>query len=797
MASLLPRYTNKLLSDFIVSDVSKEYTIKSLFEIPLSIFPSEKELLNLFCKEEDYHLFFNNMIPYLTMVDHPLNVKFLTKLLFPLSMPERDKIWTIFIHNEYEYNHNNFIEDIIQFCWFGDKDKLDDDQVNLHAMILVWFLTSSNRYLRDRSTKALISLLSERLYLIKPLIEEFKNINDIYILERLLAIAYGCSTRSDDNENLHELAQYIYDKYFSNNQPPPHLLLRDYARGVIELALFRKIDLDIEVNNIRPPYNSLDPLLEEIDEEVIQKEAKDHSQIHTSVMDWDFAWYIIGTNSNSFDWIDLPVDVTLKDHIKKQKQLFFKDFTPEKREKFKEWRNAYEGNGYNFLDSLWKALDEGENIVDDQQDDFEESLKNILDEKRIMLIDSLNSKERTIFENDIELIYKNEYFYKGRFKLDLKKIQKWILAKVVDLGWEKRLFENFDRNVSDPSRKCDKPERIGKKYQWIAYYEIIARIADNYSFYTSFENESERYKNPGQIYIRDIDPTCILFESKNIGSFEDCSDYWYCVPYPSIHDNHEASSSWIERDQDLPDIKKLILTNKDGKDYYCLDALYDWASDQYVKPDNNYLRTKRLFYMIRSYIVKKKDKNKIIEWSNERDFTGRWMPECVDLYMTHMFLREYIWSEAYKIMFLEDWVNQGRKEVPVDVSVTANRYVVEGSGYDCSIDSGFSFYVPSKLIFEGLNLDLKKLDGNYYDNEDNLIAFDPSISEEGPDSLLIDKDKLLEFLEKNDYDIFWTVVAEKGIESKRIDYSGSYYLDNGILCGNFEVKNIMMYLINN
>jgi hypothetical protein len=39
-------------------------------------------------------------------------------------------------------------------------------------------------------------------------------------------------------------------------------------------------------------------------------------------------------------------------------------------------------------------------------------------------------------------------------------------------------------------RSAHKCERIGKKYQWIAFNKVLAKIADNFSFYRGWTNES-------------------------------------------------------------------------------------------------------------------------------------------------------------------------------------------------------------------------------------------------------------------------------------------------------------------
>ncbi|MEO3920396.1 hypothetical protein, partial [Raoultella ornithinolytica] len=58
-------------------------------------------------------------------------------------------------------------------------------------------------------------------------------------------------------------------------------------------------------------------------------------------------------------------------------------------------------------------------------------------------------------------------------------------------------------------------ERIGKKYQWIAYYEYMARLADNFTRFEGYGDERKEnpYQGPWEPYVRDIDPTILLKET--------------------------------------------------------------------------------------------------------------------------------------------------------------------------------------------------------------------------------------------------------------------------------------------
>ena len=79
------------------------------------------------------------------------------------------------------------------------------------------------------------------------------------------------------------------------------------------------------------------------------------------------------------------------------------------------------------------------------------------------------------------------------------------------LGFSEELFGWYDREHYDTNRvNTTKTERIGKKYQWIALYNILARISDNNKMIYSWNKESGetlQFEGPWESFVRDFDPT--------------------------------------------------------------------------------------------------------------------------------------------------------------------------------------------------------------------------------------------------------------------------------------------------
>ena len=64
----------------------------------------------------------------------------------------------------------------------------------------------------------------------------FENVDDMYVYERLFAVAYGVALRTSSGDDLKKLGRYVYDTIFKHNNPPKDILLRDHARNIIEYA---------------------------------------------------------------------------------------------------------------------------------------------------------------------------------------------------------------------------------------------------------------------------------------------------------------------------------------------------------------------------------------------------------------------------------------------------------------------------------------------------------------------------------------------------------------------------------
>ncbi len=614
---------------------------------------------------------------------HPLNALFLHEYLAPFSMRDRDVFFIGILNSIYINEEVNSIKRLIDWAWsYEDKSYISDVSLLLTAITLSWFLTTSNRRLRDYSTKALVSILQGRIFILLELLKKFEDIDELYIYERLFAVAYGVVVRMEDNRGLKELGEYIYKTIFDTDEVILHILLRDYAKNTIDYIRYVGIDLDIEIQKIEPPYESYFPKIEELptNNEIDKYEDNYGNQadiIYSMITEYgtegmggygDFGRYVFGSSLNDFE-------------CKKDEQL----------------------------------------------------LSNYVTKK--------------IFE---------EYGYDGKF-----------------FDKSEKLISHYSRRNYD--RYSHKIERIGKKYQWIAMYNTLASVTDNFKMYDSStwgEDKKElQYQGSFEPYVRDIDPT-VLLKSTQVVRYDNTEQNFYWNPKLEFQWKME-NRAWIEETDDLPSPKNNIeFIDENNQSWITLTSFPEWKEPLKKGYDRSKTSYKSLWYQLRSYLIPKKDLFIFIEWADKKNFYGLDMPKEKGHYQ--MFNREHYWSEAYEFFKnpyyggYQQWTAVERG-YPYKVALTTDKYYWE-SEFDYSKEDSLNILKPSQIVFEGLKMKYSHRDGEYRDENNSIVCFEASVYNESHQCLLVKKEELLKFLDENDLTLVWTIIGEKQIITHRHSY---------------------------
>lgn len=303
-------------------------SVSALFILPAKAIKDSdiKLITDLFFKAEDNKtIFFELSFKTLGDIDHPLNAVFFSKLLASLKVNERDISWTEYIRKQ-SYELEKFVSEFEAQCRStASESEITSRKQHFISRIIVWFLTSTNRNLRDKATKALYFYGRKFPTEFTSLVYDSLKYNDPYVWERTLAALYGVvmaehnSIKSDSfrNQILPDLSKTIYDLIFKEDAPhrTTHILARDYARRTIEIGLihFPALFFEKEIENIRPPY-SFGGI-----RELGEFDYGDHDYGYSRPIQMDFSNYTIGRIvANGHSYSNPP------EKIKVRKQIYWR-----------------------------------------------------------------------------------------------------------------------------------------------------------------------------------------------------------------------------------------------------------------------------------------------------------------------------------------------------------------------------------------------------------------------------------------------------------------------------------------
>lgn len=695
-----------ITNEFDLDDITSRYLESFMWRTATSV--SADAFISFLTKHPvDTDTLFRMLIENSTKEHHPLNAHFLHQLLFGKKLAVRDQLWTTYINHLGSDDIRIF--QLITYFDSGNKmDGLSHANTELLLILLAWLLTSSNRFLRDKASKAAIELLKHDFTLCKPLLQHFEGVNDPYVAQRLYGIVFGaCVKRNQEHTDAYkELATYVYSSIFDQEYVYPDILLRDYARLIIERWRYEyPTESDfIETRKIVPPYNSF-PI------PVVEPQEYYHQE----------------DGNSCFDSIDFSMRI---DHA--SCPGMYGDF-----------------GRYTFQSAL------------------------------------------SHFEN-VDVL--NLYHYAMQFIRD-------------ELGYCEQLGESdaLSRYYRYSRHDTKKVERIGKKYQWIAFYNILARTSDHHRI-KEWDEPSQVYEGPWNPYVRDFDPTLNrnFLSSPDVPDFSVVNkdlDFLPQEPFPKSKDILRWTQAKPAYFTSIP--QKLFEKDNKGNDWVVLHLYDDNDSKPLALDDHSFgiaKGTQKVWLIAKAYFVKPCHLDVVIEHVKSDRFASHSFPDEADIYQ--LFNREYSWSPGYNSVFTSDWIGyeietgkyrleteiiempdldqmladsdgeitfpmvkrEITRKVPEDVidvelMPAASRVLWEAQ-YDASQEETTDFYIPCGSIIENLQLSQRESDGYYYSKDGSLVCFDSDLCgiRKG---LLIRADYLNRYLEDQNLRLMWTCIGEK------------------------------------
>lgn len=737
-----------------------------------------KDLCNLFI--------FNS-----TKLNHPYNAEFMHEYLISLPINKRDCEWTIQINGLVDADSR-----LWQMVKLYERGKMleyeSEEQKKLLLILFSWLLTSSNRTLRDHTSKAIVEILKDNFYLCEWLLKKFENVNDPYVIQRLYTIVVGAVLKriNQDREVFRSLASYVYSTIFGQEYVYPDILLRDSARTIIERYIYENpSDCSFNSKLFRPPYKSHD--IPVVERRKYEDSEEDKKQKHFGI------WNI--TSSLSFEGMGM-----------------YGDFG----------RYVFQ-SAIDYFDIPGSRRHNGTSLLDDP-----------------------NS-----FEGNL-------YYYALQFIFE-------------ELGYTNELFGEYDSSLirySYASRsEVLKTERIGKKYEWIAMYNILARLSDRYKI-RDYDEPAHDYRGAWEPDVRDFDPTYnheLIAEPGNVPSFAESdaaflevsrNNYFDFGEIDKINLSEEKSNSdkavedWLLNKVEFfkTTAENLIIKDQSKEEWIVLSRYVDKKA--FIKDDiNGNLKKFDTWSWTVPFIAKRDEAESIvcrilhhrrgnIHGISEYDlgiFSGMynreypWSPSCQDIrdeqwknleFNNYSYESDRSVEDAIKVPKL-DW-NSGelkdlyREEATSDTAGEDDQHQAERDAFEKKLNSaneediekfidlikqyvdanierhnqhetvvigrvmpaatslnvsfqydatafdgegtGYSVTCLSPDITEKLNLRQENADGFFYDQSGCLAVIDTE-QYGGHTGIVIRKKLLDKYLEENQMSLFWVIYGEKQI----------------------------------
>lgn len=606
---------------------------------------------------------YNDLFYYCASIENsPFNIYYYNEKLKKMSLAERDYKYTI------RLNFGIAIR-MALYCLKADMKDLSNESRIMLAITLSWFLSSPNRYLRDISTKALVNLLTDNIETMIKLIENFKNVDDMYIVERVYASCYGAVLRSNNTKKLEELLDIVYQNVFDIEEVTPNIIIRYYAKNLILYGKFKGINIEFDLNKIYAPYNS--------------------------------KWYeVIPTNNEIKSYkIDYKKINEKNRYLYAQNEIIDSMLTEEAKE-----LGMYGDFGRYYF---------GANISDWKQNfSSEQILSNIA------------------------------------------------IKRIFDFGYDVEKFGNYDmwqRERCGYDRHEHRLERIGKKYQWLALYEIIAKLQDNYKYLKDIDNENEKEEKGITYYNWKGEEVSFSKATYKEQIYEECNPSLLNIDVTNLIELPKVKSSQLKTDidkkwfkEDLSNIQNIIENGEfislnvskrlNKKTLELCESKGLWGDYKYDS---------QMTVICQAYLYR----NKLNLNESEKEGMFRGIYSSDDL-----LLLEYPWKHKSIKEF-----NEKRNNCYI-----TNYDYSYNSEYDMTGGDTSGIIQPSKYIIDLLGLKQGN-DGYWYDNNENIVCYD-TILENGESEFIIRKDALIEVLQKNNLRIMWMGYVEKKYKDNLREY---------------------------
>lgn len=551
---------------------------------------------------------------------HPLNVEWLDPLLRRMPLPERDRAWSSAVAWVYSDDANP-VSRTIDWAWA--RSEASEEVAALVGRFLCWLLTSPNRRLRDTSIKATVAVTRHHTPVLTTLVREFAAIDDLQVLDGLIAAAYGHVLRNRPAElppqrldELFELARAVFDAAFGV-EPKAHLMLRHHARACVEavVALSEGPDrtLGRDLSIAQPPYGSPWPIRAPRARKLTEGFGRSYEGHLVTELDWEFERNV---KKNVLELLVVP------DQTRRR--------AARRRQLTRELTNA--------LDALLTLMPPSRKEVVRRQvtkllteessstrsragswDDLERrvSRKALQPLRRVRIADNaLRRVDSEVFHPDPDLCLR------------------WVAARVLELGWTKEQFGERDDLVRQ-MRRHD-VDRIAEKYERIAFQELCGHLVDHCLLQQYPGDDPQPYHGPWEIYSTlTVDPSLLLrgdepqqdtaaARLRDIRLRTETQPAWWRTFSDHRLADDGDDDDWLADASDIPRPELLLVAiDPEGQEWVAVERHETWSFKDPGDLSRGYRRDKRvLWFRSQACLIRGENESSFARWAANTNWMG-------------------------------------------------------------------------------------------------------------------------------------------------------------------------------
>jgi hypothetical protein len=574
--------------------------------------------------------FFTTLLELSSHPGHVLNADYLHQYLAKIKMSDRDATWSAFLFGRFE--DGGPVGVLIDWAASVDVARAEHERLRLVATALGWFLSTSDRRVRDQATKSLAALFFRAPTLIAPIITRFLAVDDSYIRERVLGAAYGAVLHLHDNPTISAAADATFEMVFAKAKVERHAVTREYARGIIEVAAARgALPKRIQLSRCRPPYNSgpikawpsiaaIKRLGDKRGAGSIVRSAVGYigKRDHQPTMAGDFGRYSMGGVAHYFS---AERRAKHPPHtIAQDKAAFWRDVNALGKRAQAAGASARRAKA---ASEKAEGVARWHGLLEIKKGTSGDPLPDVA--KFAARFAREESTLKAQLSRALQKRYESQSPYSAHNDKSIEKFslglgQRWVAARAVALGWSKEKHEAAERNRVYGGRHEHAVERIGKKYQWIAYFELVGYLMD-YHWYLNWGDAPPRVLNRLEQFDRhDIDPSFLL--RSDADRERDPRVPPIALPDTDFRGTDGAADlAWISSTDDLPDVPSLVeRTSLSGAKWWLVRA-HKADTNLYEKLDaNGPMRTGQSWVDL--ILLQRADAAKLYVKLRGRDVTG-------------------------------------------------------------------------------------------------------------------------------------------------------------------------------